>query len=149
MICKFLVVSSLILFICLFVCLFVSSQTLLILIIQASLHLRARCAVTKWMGLVHCGPRSVRNGVYRIVNRWCALLRITPPVVMAAPTPGSSSSATNQQLLSTSWFDSAWIPALDQNNVLEYFSQRSNPFYDRTCNNEVIRMQRADPAQLL
>ena len=53
------------------------------------------------------------------------------------------------QLLSKSWFDSAWIPALNQHNVMEYFSQRSNPFYGRTCNNEVIRMQRADPEQLV
>ena len=51
--------------------------------------------------------------------------------------------------LSVSWCDSVWIPILNRNNVLEYFSQRSNPFYDRTCNNEVIRMQRGDPAQLV
>lgn len=51
--------------------------------------------------------------------------------------------------LQVSWYDSVWIPMLNQNNVMEYFSQRSNPFYDRTCNNEVIRMQRADPAQLV
>ena len=53
-----------------------------------------------------------------------------------------------QQLLSLSWHDSAWIPALDRGNVMDYFSQRSNPFYDRTCNNEIVRMQRSDPAQL-
>ena len=48
-----------------------------------------------------------------------------------------------------SWYDSAKIPTLNQQNVMDYFSQKSNPFYDRTCNNEVIKMQRADPAQLV
>lgn len=27
-------------------------------------------------------------------------------------------------------------------NILDYFSDRSNPFYDHSCNNEIIRMQR-------
>ncbi|XP_046343546.1 mediator of RNA polymerase II transcription subunit 6-like isoform X2 [Haliotis rufescens] len=44
--------------------------------------------------------------------------------------------------LHVSWYDSAWIPLLNQSNVLDYFSERSNPFYDRTCNNEIIKMQR-------
>ncbi len=59
-----------------------------------------------------------------------------------------SGDLSASQLLSTSWFDSAGIASLNQHNVLDYFSQRSNPFYDRTCNNEVIKMQRVDPAQL-
>nr|CAH7750613.1 unnamed protein product [Callosobruchus chinensis] len=46
--------------------------------------------------------------------------------------------------LSLSWHDSAWIPILNPSNVLEYFSQGSNPFYDRTCNNEIVKMQRAN-----
>ncbi|XP_065062251.1 mediator of RNA polymerase II transcription subunit 6-like isoform X2 [Rhopilema esculentum] len=50
--------------------------------------------------------------------------------------------------LRISWHDSAWIPRLNGENVLEYFCQRTNPFYDRTCNNEVVKMQRLDPAQL-
>ena len=54
-----------------------------------------------------------------------------------------------KQLLQKSWFDSAWTPILNQNNVMDYFCQRSNPFYERTCNNEIIRMQRGDPAQLV
>jgi mediator of RNA polymerase II transcription subunit 6 len=40
------------------------------------------------------------------------------------------------------------IPLLGPHNVLDYFSERSNPFYDRTCNNEVLKMQRASPEQL-
>lgn len=44
--------------------------------------------------------------------------------------------------LGISWHDSAWIPLLNSSNVLDYFSEKSNPFYDRTCNNEMIKMQR-------
>lgn len=44
-------------------------------------------------------------------------------------------------LLGISWVDSGW-PILNPGNVLDYFSERSNPFYDRTCNNEVVKMQR-------
>ena len=65
---------------------------------------------------------------------------------MAVSSRGEPSTS---QLLSTSWFDSAGIASLNQYNVLDYFSQLTNPFYDRTCNNEVIKMQRADPAQLM
>ncbi|XP_050404150.1 mediator of RNA polymerase II transcription subunit 6 [Patella vulgata] len=50
--------------------------------------------------------------------------------------------------LSISWHDTAWIPVLNQNNVLDYFSERSNPFYDRMCNNEIIKMQRLNTDQL-
>ncbi|XP_058121253.1 mediator of RNA polymerase II transcription subunit 6 [Anopheles ziemanni] len=41
-----------------------------------------------------------------------------------------------------SWHDSNWIPVLNPGNVMDYFSEKSNPFYDRTCNNEIVRMQR-------
>ena len=58
----------------------------------------------------------------------------------------AADQAENQYGLS--WHDSAWIPILNPDNVLEYFSQRTNPFYDRTCNNEVIKMQRLDLSQL-
>ncbi|KAI1285002.1 Mediator of RNA polymerase II transcription subunit 6 [Halotydeus destructor] len=50
--------------------------------------------------------------------------------------------------LALSWHDSNWIPHLNPSNILDYFSERSNPFYDRTCNNEIIKMQRADPEQM-
>jgi len=49
--------------------------------------------------------------------------------------------AGHESMLHLSWHDSAWIPILNQGNVMEYFSQRSNPFYDRQCNNEHIKMQ--------
>lgn len=50
--------------------------------------------------------------------------------------------------LTLSWHDSAWIPMLNPANVMDYFSERSNPFYDRTCNNEIVRMQRLGMDQL-
>ncbi|XP_071961928.1 mediator of RNA polymerase II transcription subunit 6-like [Antedon mediterranea] len=51
--------------------------------------------------------------------------------------------------LHMTWHDSAWIPMLDPSNVMNYFSERSNPFYDRTCNNEIVKMQRLNPEQLV
>lgn len=51
-------------------------------------------------------------------------------------------------LLHTCWHDPAWIPMLNPHNVMDYFMERTNPFYDRTCNNEVLKMQRANPEQL-
>ena len=44
--------------------------------------------------------------------------------------------------LMLSWVDSSWLPALSSANVLDYFAERTNPFYDRSCNNEILRMQR-------
>ncbi|XP_009632501.2 mediator of RNA polymerase II transcription subunit 6 [Egretta garzetta] len=51
-------------------------------------------------------------------------------------------SSELDNLLGISWVDSSWIPILNNGSVLDYFSERSNPFYDRTCNNEVVKMQR-------
>ncbi|XP_066258518.1 mediator of RNA polymerase II transcription subunit 6 [Euwallacea similis] len=50
--------------------------------------------------------------------------------------------------LGVSWHDSSWIPILNTSNVMDYFSQASNPFFDRTCNNEIVKMQRLNPDQL-
>ena len=65
---------------------------------------------------------------------------------------GSSGSGDPKFLpenpLSISWHDSAWIPILNPHNVMDYFSERSNPFYERTCNNETIKMQRLNPEQM-
>lgn len=41
-----------------------------------------------------------------------------------------------------SWHDTAWIAILNPTNVMDYFMEKSNPFYDRTCNNEIVKMQR-------
>lgn len=40
-----------------------------------------------------------------------------------------------------SWQDHIMAHNLTKENVLDYFSQRSNRFYDITCNNETIKMQ--------
>ncbi|XP_065331664.1 mediator of RNA polymerase II transcription subunit 6 [Cloeon dipterum] len=51
--------------------------------------------------------------------------------------------------LSVSWHDSNWIPMLNPTNIMDYFSERSNPFYDRNCNNEIVKMQRLNSDQLM
>ncbi|XP_033125836.1 mediator of RNA polymerase II transcription subunit 6-like [Anneissia japonica] len=56
---------------------------------------------------------------------------------------------TEDNPLHMTWHDSAWIPLLDPSNVMNYFSERSNPFYDRKCNNEIVKMQRQNPEQLI
>ncbi|XP_054275718.1 mediator of RNA polymerase II transcription subunit 6-like [Macrosteles quadrilineatus] len=50
--------------------------------------------------------------------------------------------------LQMSWHDSSWVPILNPTNIMDYFSDRNNPFYDRTCNNEILKMQRASLDQL-
>lgn len=61
------------------------------------------------------------------------LMTLNFPLLLLAPA---------DNLLGISWVDSGWVPILNPGNVLDYFSERSNPFYDRTCNNEVVKMQR-------
>ena len=65
---------------------------------------------------------------------------------MSAPNPiandGSGAGSIARNPLHESWHDPAWIPSLSTHNVMDYFSERTNPFYDRTCNNEVLKMQR-------
>ncbi|ESO01526.1 hypothetical protein HELRODRAFT_100409 [Helobdella robusta] len=50
--------------------------------------------------------------------------------------------------LQKTWHDANWIPHLNHTNVLAYFSERTNPFYDKQCNNEIIKMQRLSPDKL-
>lgn len=48
-----------------------------------------------------------------------------------------------------SWQDSTWIPHLNPSNILDYFCQKSNPFYEHeNCNNEMAKMQRLPPEQM-
>ena len=55
---------------------------------------------------------------------------------------------SNENKLTISWVDSSWIPHLSAENVMAYFSDRRNPFYDTTCNNEVLKMQNRSLDQL-
>ncbi|XP_012155078.1 mediator of RNA polymerase II transcription subunit 6 isoform X2 [Ceratitis capitata] len=41
-----------------------------------------------------------------------------------------------------SWHDTQMMASLSPATVMDYFCRKSNPFYDRVCNNETIRMQR-------
>lgn len=50
--------------------------------------------------------------------------------------------------LRISWHDSNWVPHLNPENVLDYFCQKSNPFYDKLSNNEIARMQNLHPEQM-
>ncbi|CAH8487393.1 unnamed protein product [Heterobilharzia americana] len=59
------------------------------------------------------------------------------------------SSHLKEDLYGISWSNPAWSHFLCSANILDYFCDLSNPFYDRQCNNEVIRMQRLHPEQLL
>ena len=54
----------------------------------------------------------------------------------------------SENKLTISWVDSSWIPHLSSENVMTYFSDRRNPFYDATCNNEVLKMQQRSLDQL-
>jgi len=56
---------------------------------------------------------------------------------------------SSENKFSHSWHDSAWIPILNADNILDYFCQRSNIFYDKTCSNEQVKMQRLDPGQMM
>lgn len=61
--------------------------------------------------------------------------------------PNITALDVKDTLLHQSWQSEAWMPILNPSNVLEYFAE--SIFYDRQCNNEVIRMQRLNPDQLL
>lgn len=50
--------------------------------------------------------------------------------------------------LRISWHDSTWIPHLNPMNILDYFCQKSNPFYEKLCNNEIVKMQKLSPEQM-
>ena len=43
--------------------------------------------------------------------------------------------------LTISWMDASWQQILNAQNVMDYFTDRRNPFYDSNSNNEIIKMQ--------
>jgi len=64
------------------------------------------------------------------------------------PGPPMAAKMDTENKLTISWVDSSWIPHLSAENVMAYFSDRRNPFYDTTCNNEVLKMQNRSMDQL-
>merc|ERR1711953_336468 len=43
--------------------------------------------------------------------------------------------------LTISWMDASWQQILNAQNVMDYFTDRRNPFYDSNSNNEIVKMQ--------
>jgi len=39
------------------------------------------------------------------------------------------------------WSDSSFLPYLNPATVLDYFCDQRNPFYDSSCNNQILKMQ--------
>ncbi|KAB7494450.1 Mediator of RNA polymerase II transcription subunit 6 [Armadillidium nasatum] len=48
---------------------------------------------------------------------------------------------SKENLLHISWCDSRCVPVLNASNILDYFTERTNPFYHKDCNNEFLKMQ--------
>ena len=48
-----------------------------------------------------------------------------------------------------SWHDSTLVSNLTRANVMMYFTQRTNPFYDRRSNNELLKHPHNKPIELL
>ncbi|XP_037812755.1 mediator of RNA polymerase II transcription subunit 6 [Lucilia sericata] len=56
--------------------------------------------------------------------------------------PNRQQPIAQENPLWVSWHDTQMMASLNPQNVMDYFCRKSNPFYDRMCNNETIRMQR-------
>lgn len=85
--------------------------------------------------------RAIYQFKQKQINLTCSLSKMMSGRIGNLP-------ISNENPLGLSWHDSAWIPLLSPSNIMDYFSERSNPFFDRTCNNEVVKMQRLSMDQL-
>ncbi len=72
-----------------------------------------------------------------------------PPPPGPPPTPLAAAVAATPDLTALQWSDKTWLSYLSLNatTALDYFSL--SPFYDASCNNELVKMQRLDPAAIL
>lgn len=61
---------------------------------------------------------------------------------------GGSVQFVQDNPLWISWHDTNLLASLNPSTVLDYFCRKSNPFYERVCNNETVRMQRLGLDQL-
>ncbi|KAG8297590.1 Mediator of RNA polymerase II transcription subunit 6 [Homalodisca vitripennis] len=98
--------------------------------------------------IIHSADIEQENVAVHIVDNFFE--RLSPPNIqpsgMMPGRVGMMQEPTNP--LQMSWHDSSWVPILNPSNIMDYFSDRNNPFYDRTCNNEIVKMQRLSLDQL-
>jgi len=79
-----------------------------------------------------------------------AVVQSPQPFRSHQPQPAMQEQQGPESLLHVSWHNSQWNPnMLNSANVLDYFANSSNPFYDRNCNNELLKMQRLPLEQLV
>lgn len=68
---------------------------------------------------------------------------------MSIQGPQDPGKMDKEALYGTTWSNPKWNPlSLNAMNILDYFGDRTNPFYERGCNNEIIKTQRLHPDQI-
>lgn len=69
-------------------------------------------------------------------------------MAMAVTAAAAAESVPGTEMTSISFRDQLWLSAypLDRNLVFDYFAL--SPFYDRTCNNEQLRMESIHPLDM-
>ena len=83
-----------------------------------------------------CGSRFIHYLVVILPKQL-----ITYSKLWVKSTPMKMAEQPKENPLHISWHDSVWIPHLSATNIMDYFGERTNPFYSRECNNEFIKMQ--------
>lgn len=48
----------------------------------------------------------------------------------------------NQEIPNITCYEPNWSPIVSREILMNLFSDKSNPLYDSTCNNEILRMQK-------